>query len=431
MDRKLAVSTAAAVLWLLGIVYGREAALNAKKECQVPNQFQARVQSVYRLESERAQYEAATDAGCLVLLTAARFPEYRAGDELAVSGKPAPVADIPEEYAGYRTYLIRKGIAATIVYPKTALQKRQESLVSRVRYAIRRDIQKTFPEPEASLMAAMVIGDVGGLSQEVNNAFRRVGVSHILAISGFNVTLLAGIIAGGLLFLPISPRLRAVITIALVWLYVVIAGSPVSAQRAAWFWTLVIVGLRLHLLIGFSSVLILAGLLMISFRPLTLYDAGWQLSMAAVAGIWLTLFLIPGKQVWFLPKWASLLISSSLGAALATWPIVAYHFGLVSLTSLPANLIVVPLTTAFMTVGLTALAASVFAPPLALFISFGVHLIWKAMEAAVFWLDSLPLSALSDVSLPLWTVAAYYGLLAAGITFLMKYQHRSWREIWE
>lgn len=426
-----AVGVAAAALILLGGVWGDVSVRRVyDMSCEVAAEFSGRV-TVSRFESARAQYELTTPAGCRVLLTAARFPQYRLGDDLAVVGKVQSAADIPDAYAGFRKYLRRRGFAATVAYPRIQLVSRHEDFLDRARRGIRGVIGKTFPEPAASLAAAMVLGESGSLPAPVMEAFRRVGVSHILAISGSNVTLLAGLAAGIFLALPLPRKVAALGGIALVWAYVALASFPVSAQRAAWFWTLVAAALQLHVLMGFSSVLILAGLFMVSFQPLVVYDAGWQLSFAAVIGIWMTLFLVPSRRIFWLPKWVSLLLLSSLGATLLTWPIVAYHFGLISLVSLPANLVVVPLTSLFMVLVLAALLSSVVSPLLALGIGFGAQLVWRAMVSAVFWLSSLPGAAAADISLPLGALGAYYVALAAGVLFWMKYQRRNWREVWE
>lgn len=433
MDRKFALGAAAGALFLLGTIYGWQAAHRIQRTCLVPDQFSGRVQSVFRLEGERAQYEVVSSEGCLVLVTTARFPEFRVGDVLEFSGEAEGIGEIPEEYAGYRDYLARRGVAATTRYPDIRLREgtNTANFLEGIRRILRREIGQAFPEPEASLIAAMVLGERGSLPEEIDTAFRRVGVSHILAISGFNVTLLAGILLGLFAPLPVSPRIRALIMAVVVWGYVALAGAPVSAQRAAWFWTLVLIAWQLHVLVGFFSVMVLALVGMVSLSPLVIYDVGWQLSLSAVLGIWLILFFAKnfwqGKRFRFMRA----LVLSSFGATLATWPIVAYHFGLISLVSLPANLIVVPLTSAFMAASLVALATHFIFPPVALGVSLGVHMIWKIMEGAVVWLAALPAAALADVSLPLWFLPLYYAALVALTAVLLRAQHRSWREVWE
>jgi competence protein ComEC len=223
------------------------------------------------------------------------------------------------------------------------------------------------------------------------------------------------------------------VLLLLLWGYLVFIGLPVSAARAGLFWTVLLLALRLRMLVSLPTVLLLAVLVFVSIAPRLVVDVGFQLSVSAVVGIFMVLFLARNfreRMPAYLTSLATLMLVS-LGAVTTTWPLVSYHFGLVSLVSLVANLVVVPVIPLLLVTSIGALIAHNVVPIVALWLAFGVRLgvSWITWVTAI--LASWQYAFVTEKTTPLWAVLAYYVGLGALSAALMRYQKRSWRELWQ
>ena len=225
---------------------------------------------------------------------------------------------------------------------------------------------------EASVVRGMVLGDPSRIPEELEAAFRRSGVMHVLAISGQHVAVLAAMIYFVLRRLAVPTLFRNSVVLGLAWLYIVVAGTPPSAIRAGVVATFVLaaplLGRQLSAL-HFMTTMLAA---VLSWNPLLVYNPGFQLSVAAVFGILLlrkplqallarTIFR-PMKKP---PEILSNLLAVSLAAQLATTPIIASSFGEVSTVGLLTNLVAVPLSGPILTLGLVGILAGGVWVPLA------------------------------------------------------------------
>ncbi len=129
--------------------------------------------------------------------------------------------------------------------------------------------------------------------------------------------------------------------------------------------------------------------------------------------------------------WLTGLLLASAGATLATLPLVAYHFGVVSPIGVLANVLVVPPQPALLALGMLALALSFVMPSLALLVGFLLHLLIVWMNEVTRLGALVPGLWFTDVSWPAWLVALYYAVLAAAAVVWVRWQGRSWREIWQ
>jgi len=256
-------------------------------------------------------------------------------------------------------------------------------------------------------------------------------VSHILAISGMNLSLMMLIVWGLALFLPMPRFLKVGLAAAIMWGYVWVIVFPVSAVRAAWFWTFALLALSSGSLVGLPAIFLLAVLVMVSVSPQVVWDIGFQLSVSAVAGMWLATFMTRGRGPGWLPKWIWFTALATLGATVTTWPIVAYHFGIVSFVSLFANVLIVPAVAPFMVLSLLALPAGALNPLVGSVLSFPIHLLWVWMTGVARVLAHVPGAAMMDVYLPRWFLPVYYLAGFALVILILKHQHRNWREMWE
>jgi competence protein ComEC len=219
------------------------------------------------------------------------------------------------------------------------------------------------PPREAELARGFVIGEDEGIDEATKEDFRRSGLSHLLAVSGQNVTLLALLAMPVLGALGIGLRERLLWALALIAVYVPVAGSGPSVQRAA---VMGAVGLLATLGGRRSSrlyALALAALVTLAAAPQVAADIGWQLSFAAVLGI---LLLAGPLREAVLERtgpgrWRELLaegIALTVAATLATAPLIAFHFEELSTTTLLANVLAMPAVAPAMWLGMLSAATA-------------------------------------------------------------------------
>lgn len=215
-------------------------------------------------------------------------------------------------------------------------------------------------EPAAALLRGFVLGEDDRIAEPVREDFRRSGLAHVLAVSGQNVMLLVLLAMALLAALGVGWRARIVWAIGLVAIYVPVAGSAASIQRAG---VMGIVGLIAVLAsrprAGWYA-LLLAAVATLTLDPRAASDIGWQLSFAAVAGLFLlarplAAALAPsgaqhGTARRMLVEGAAITIAASL----ATAPLVAHHFEVISMTALPANVVALPAIAPAMWLGMLA-----------------------------------------------------------------------------
>jgi competence protein ComEC len=219
----------------------------------------------------------------------------------------------------------------------------------RIRRAARAAMEQALPAASAALLGGLLLGDRSGLPPEIDAAFRRAGVYHVLAVSGFNVALVAGAVWALLTLMRAGPRFAATVAMAAVVAFGLVAGLEPSVLRAVVMGVVVLGARLLDREASVVNSLALAMLIILIARPEDLHDPGFQLSFAATAGI----VLAP------LPR--SLVLGGlavSLAAQLAVLPITLVHFNQLSLIGPLANLAVVPLAAVATIVGLAGVGLS-------------------------------------------------------------------------
>lgn len=213
------------------------------------------------------------------------------------------------------------------------------------------------PAREAELARGFVLGEDEGIDERTEEDFRRSGLAHLLAVSGQNVTLLALLAMPLLGALGIPLRERLLWVLALIAVYVPVAGAGPSIQRAAVMGAL---GLLATLAGRRSSrlyALALAAVVTLGIDPGIAADVGWQLSFAAVLGI---LLLASPLREAILGRlgggpWRRALaegVAMTVAATVATAPLVAFHFETFSTTTLPANVLALPAVAPAMWLGM-------------------------------------------------------------------------------
>jgi len=369
----------------------------------------------------------------LVLVEAPRVETYRYGDPVRVRGDlrtPPVLGDF-----SYRDSLAREGVYSLMRYAEvTVVGPRRGNPVRAAlldfRDVTHRAIIRLLPEPQASLLAGILLGIESGISPDVKSAFNAVGATHIIVISGSNLAILAGLIQN------VTRRFMregwaAGITIASVLAYTLFVGGDPAVVRAAIMTTLGLIATRLgRQTFGLAS-LSFAALLMTAFNPYTLWSVSFQLSFLATLGLILYVeplqaILAEGLSKLAAAERARQIVAATsdafvvtVAAQITTTPIMAYYFGRFPILSLPVNFLIVPAQTPVMILGGLGVLTSLVVWPVGQALSWGGWLFlsytWVIVDSAA----RLPFASLSVGDLPPLTVWGIYGLMLA-LTVIMK-----------
>jgi competence protein ComEC len=366
----------------------------------------------------------------LLLARVSRSTTFNYGDLIRLQGH---LETPPEnEDFSYRDYLANRGIYSYMAYPATSLlQQGKGNPVYSALYTFRQHgielIYSLYPDPEASLLAGIILGVQSGIPQSVQEAFRLTGTSHIIVISGFNITIIAGLFT--LLFSRLLGERKGAVVAALgIIIYTLLVGANAAVVRAAILGMLTLLGHQLgRRQLGLNSLsFVAAGMALIN--PTVLWDVSFQLSFAATLGImlyaepftqWFTNFaarFIPRDTANRLAGPAGEYFLLTLAAQLTTLPLMAYYFKRISLTALIANPLILPAQPALEVLGgLSVLFGMIYKP-------IGQLLAWAAWPFTAYtirvveWLAAVPHGSISlgQVAFPLITL--FYVVLF-GITF--------------
>jgi competence protein ComEC len=291
----------------------------------------------------------------------ARFPrDEELGDEVAPGAELRLSGRFQQSEAGegdfdFAAYLERRGIAGELELDAVTTTGRRRGglrgMVDGIRERALAGIAAGLPPARGALGQGMVLGADEDVPETVREDFRDAGLSHVLAASGTNVMLLVALAIPLLAAAGLSYRTRIPVLIGLIALYVPLAGGGPSIQRAGVMGAAGLLAIVLSRPASRWYALFLAACVTLALNPRVWADPGWQLSFAAVVGI---LLLAPGigRRLSALPGVLADGIALTVAATVATAPLVAHHFGTVSLASLPANVIALPLIAPIMWLGM-------------------------------------------------------------------------------
>ncbi|MFA5835494.1 MAG: ComEC/Rec2 family competence protein [Bellilinea sp.] len=364
----------------------------------------------------------------LLRLPAGRAFQY--GDRLVIWGTPEDPPD--EADFSYRDYLARQGIHTYLAYPAVRQIGRGAGSplmadIFRLREKAYATLNRIFPQPEAALLAGVLLGLDRDLPDEIVSAFQDTGTAHIVAISGFNMTVLAALLIGLLgRFLPRGwAALAAAVTIAF---YTLLVGANPAVVRAAIMSSLALFGRLIGRGSGGLTPLALSAAVMCAVNPLLPWDAGFQLSFTATLG--LILYGEPLQnafETWAENRWGDAVARRlagpvseyflfTLAAQLTTLPVVLVHFNRLSLTAMLANPLILPVQPGVMILGGVALIAGMVLP------AIGQILAWLAWPLAAYTLRvveglaRIQSGAVSIGEFTPWMALAFYVVLF-GLTF--------------
>lgn len=421
---------AVATVSLLGAVYGRATSDTPHLRCDAKAPLHATLTQIRGVYATHTLSVFKRDDDCSILVYTPRYPVLIEGAHVSIDGKVEYVADAFRGLPGYAKFLQEDGIDLVIRNPQLTLEVQGTSIFSNARLHAMSVFGKLFGEPDASILVAMMIGDRGMIPRPITDSFQKSGVIHILSISGFHVSLLAGVLALALWRLPVPSWLHYCIVGGILWTYIIAIGAPPAAIRAGLFWTLIIVAYRVRALVGLPTIIILTLCIVLTYSPLLAGSISFQLSVASVAGIGVGVLFL--RRIRVHSKFRSIYVglAVSLGATCATLPLTAYYFGNISIIGIVVNIIVVPLVAILMYVALCTLLLYMVFQPLGLAVSLISHVLMKTLLFVTAAGANVPYGSFQHLVFPLWAVGVYYVSVSVLLFFAMRMLHIRFREIW-
>ncbi len=323
-------------------------------------------------------------------------PPLMPGTVLRVTGSTAPLAE-------WESFQRRRGARAAIAVRSVAATGDRRpgvaGLLDRARDRSRTGLSSAVPGEEGALLRGMVLGEDDAVSEATRSDFRDSGLAHLLAVSGQNVMLLAALVIGVATLLGAPLRLRLAAALVLVLLYVPLAGGGPSIQRAGVMGAAGLVAALAGRPAARWYALLLAAAATLAVSPLAAGDPGWQLSFAAVIALLAGAAPVASLLTrWRLPRPLAEVTAITALATLATAPLLAHHFGELSLVSLPANVLAAPAVAPVMWLGMLAAAVAqldpAFAEPLTLLnVRLVAYIEWVAHVAAAVPNATVPVSS--------------------------------------
>jgi competence protein ComEC len=288
-----------------------------------------------------------------------RFPGYNYGDYLITTGILKEkygrwLLDYPEIKKEI-TQIQKQGIEQKILGSISALRRRIEKV-----------FRSSLPEPQASLMAGIVLGSKSGFPYDFYQSLKKTGTLHVVVASGMNITLVA-IFLVNFFVLFLNRRLAVLFAFLGIWFYVLLAGGEAPVVRAGIMGSLAFIAQGLGKEKAAIRGLIFAGGLMLFINPNYLFDLGFQLSFTATAGILLVYpklkSLKKARRIFALPGFGDSL-ASTLAAQSLILPIMVFNFGGVNPISPLVNAFVLWTIQWIMAIGAIAGLFGLFNPTL-------------------------------------------------------------------
>lgn len=324
-----------------------------------------------------------------VLVNADRLIDVTYGDYVTVTGQLITPGEF--DTFSYRDYLARGGIHTVIeradVIPMVDTPNGGNPLVSwlyETRQSAHRVVMMGLPDPQAALLSGILLGEERGIEPALGDAFSAVGAAHIIAISGFNMVIVAAVITRIMSRLTDRKGIILSTGTAVIVTYTLFVGANGAVVRAAVMTVIMMFGQYLDRPTYLPASLAFSVWVLLLFNPLWLWDISFQLSVAAVLGIFVfvppltTLFdrlwrqLLSESQARTVGDWLQEPLVVSIAAMLTTSPLIVLYFQRLSVVALLVNVLIVPVQSVILILGGLATLIGLIVPAIAQVLFYGV-----------------------------------------------------------
>jgi competence protein ComEC len=391
--------------------------------------FRLRVEQVTPLDGSGAPSSPSRPAHGLILALIPGRAGWQYGDRLEVEGKP--VTPPEGDDFSYRAYLARQDVYTYLTYPRVRLVSQNAgnpltAAIYRVRDWAYAEVNHLYPAPEGPLLSGILLGIDGDLPDSLARAFQDTGTAHVIAISGFNIAILAELFSG--LFGKIFSRWVATLfAILAIFSYTLMVGTTASVMRAAVMGSLALIGHQIGRRSAGANTLAFTAALMCLPSPRLPWDPSFQLSFGATLGLILygdrfqngfTAFLerrMPQEKARKIAGPVGEYVLMTLAAQALTLPVILYHFQRLSLSSLIANPLILPPQPLVMVFSGVAVMVGAVSDPLAHLLAWLAWPLSAYTNRLVEALSTIPNGVLVLGEMNIWTVILLYAAVLAPI----------------
>ncbi len=358
-----------------------------------------------------------------ILVTLKPYPEFNYGDKLNFVGT------IKKPGGSYANYLAKNEISAVSVYPKTnPIKTNQGSKIKSILFSFKEKfvlaLQKILPQEESALASGLTLGERSEFSKNLKDAMSNSGTTHIVALSGYNITVIVST-AAFLFAFYFRKNIAFIMTLALILGFVLMTGAEASVARAAIMGSVALLGKQIGRIYSLRNAMSVSAFLMILQNPKILaFDIGFQLSFLALMGI---AYISPAIKIFLklenkgIAQWKEILISTA-SAQLAVLPILISSFGKFSILSILANVLILWLIPFTMGVGFFAGFLGFFSYYLSQILGWFLHLFLYYELAVInfFGKIAMPLK----ISFGVLGIIIYYALLILFVVYAKRKTQR-------
>ena len=373
-----------------------------------------------------------------VYVKAATCP-FTYGDEVLLKGVPQHTLPPmnPGEF-NYKRYLSFLGIYHQHFIDTTQVQVLSSgngnALVAaaiKQRQYFARLLQQYLTQPnQLAIAQALLLGSKSAIDNRIKETYAASGAMHVLAVSGLHVGIIYVVILLLLKLVPLpyrKPWLVAALSIPLLWGYAFITGLSPSVLRAVTLFSIIALGNAFHRRAPMINSLAVSAMVLLLYNPYLLMQVGFQLSYVAVLGI---IFIYPKLRSLWMPTHRLTIFfwdvtAISLAAQIATFPLSMLYFHRFPPYFLVSNLVVIPVATLIVWLGVVFFASSFLYMPLAGWVAKGIGFLISCINAVLGIIQNLPGNQLDRLYIDIPQTWLLYALIA-GIFLYAVYKHRFW-----
>jgi competence protein ComEC len=354
-----------------------------------------------------------------VMVSVGLFPQFEYGDQIRVQGKlgkPQNFLTETDRDFDYVNFLAKDDIFYKIDFAQAEkISSGHGTFLKRNLFTFKNSfidkINKVIKEPESSLLAGLLLGARNSLGQELQADFRDAGVSHIVALSGYNISIVAVGIMTILAFLPrtLSLSFGAVGII----LFAIMTGGSATVMRASIMALLVLLAKYTGRKYDITRALLIAGLFMLVQNPkILVFDISFQLSFLATLALILVSPLVQKRMTFITEKYhLRELIVSTVATQIFVLPFLFYKMGLLSVFALFTNILILPVIPLIMFLGFLTGLLGFVSTFLSTPIAFICSLLLSYMLKIIHIFSHLPFSSITIKSFPIILVIVTYGII--------------------
>jgi competence protein ComEC len=350
-----------------------------------------------------------------VLVTSERFEKFHAGDKVSVVGRLQEpqnfVTDTGKEF-DYQAYLWKNDIRYVMYYPNVEVLHQGSGGIARNLFALKNTLitttNKYISQPEGALLSGVLFGDKAGLGPDLQDAFRRSGLIHIIVLSGFNISIISYFLF--VLFSRAPKRIAIILSAISIIAFAVMVGGGPTVVRASIMALLVLVALSVGRTYDIMRALWFAAVVMVFLNPkILLSDISFQLSFLATFGLIIGAPYFDRMLAWFPSIWG---LRGHLVATVTTQvfvlPLLIMYTGEVSVIAIVVNLFVLPIVPLVMLLGLFVAITGLFWSGLASVIAVPTWLLLRYITGAVEVFADFKFASVRLPTEGLWIVLLLY-----------------------